>query len=223
MKTTNLLSLCILAACIAAGPAIAADQPLAQTAAQNPPARPDTPAPVAQLVSARPFQLSQPSHHLWRAERPAFSSGYLIVLKVDPALVFPRQTAEPVLYVGNQTAERVNLGQDSGHVVAIVPAVIDDPEHPDYLDLQKALIWFGTPELPERVDAATIRRERALALRSGLKPLPPAQVAEALRNGGPALSAHNKQSLYGPAADLIRKFSPQETELADVLKAQSGT
>jgi hypothetical protein len=40
--------------------------------------------------------------------------------------VYPRQTAEPVLYIGATTAERVNIGHESGRVVAIVPSALNE-------------------------------------------------------------------------------------------------
>jgi len=222
MKTTTLLSLSILAACISAGPAVAADGLRSQTAVDTPPALPTTPAAVAELLLAQPFRLDEPSVHLWRAERPEFRTGYLLVLKVDPALVFPRQTAEPVLYVGNQTAERINFGHHSGHVVALVPAVLDDPEHPDALDLSEALVWFGTPELPEQVDASTIQQERALAVSRGVKPISMAQAAAARENGGTIVTASDKQALYARAAELIRTYAPAEEDLANTRSGQAG-
>jgi hypothetical protein len=201
MRTTKLLSLSILAACITTGVAIADDEV---------PAVPATPAAVTELVSAQPFTLQTPAKHLWRAENVTYSSGYLLVLKVDPALVFPRQTAEPVLFVGHQTAERVNFGHESGHVIAIVPGVIDDPKHPDYIDLGKTLIWFGTPQLPEQVDADVIKQELALAKRAGIKPLLTPRQSQKVK-------VSDKAELYGSAAALIQRYSPQEQELVRTL------
>ena len=205
MRTMKLFSLSILAACIATSVAVADD---------TPPAVPDTPAAVTELVSAQPFTLDTKTAHLWRAEKTQYDSGYLLVLKVNPDLVIPRQIAEPVLFVGKQTAERVNFGHESGHVIAIVPGVIDDPEHPDYIDLEKTLIWFGTPQLPEQVDAKIIRQELALAKRAGIKPL------QLPRDASQPLNVTTKGKLYGQAAALIQKYSPQEKELAKTLTGQ---
>src|SRR5690606_11950668 len=98
-------------------------------------AEPSLPAAVDAVVVARPFQLQTPYTHLWRKEQPAVASGYLFVLRVNPHLVRPRQTAEPVLYVGNQTAERLNVGDDHGNIVVIVPGLSDPAA---------ARFWFGT-------------------------------------------------------------------------------
>ena len=95
---------------------------------------PPTPAAIDEVVYARSFELDQGYKFEWRKEQPLVKKGVILVLKVDPDLVYPRQIAEPVLYVGDQTAERVNIGYKSGHVVAIVPGEVD---------LNKAMIWFG--------------------------------------------------------------------------------
>ncbi len=132
---------------------------LAATSLAEPPPLPPTPAPVLDVVYARPFALEQGYEFTWRKEKPLVTEGYLLVLKVNPALVYPRQSAEPVLYVGDTTAERVNVGYPSGHLVVIVPGKLAD------FDLKKTLIWFGTPDLPERCTAKTIAEEREKALK----------------------------------------------------------
>ncbi|MHC5115420.1 MAG: hypothetical protein ACYTGP_13455 [Planctomycetota bacterium] len=187
--------------------------------AQSPPPIPATPAPVLDLVSVQPYALQKSAVHLWRAEKPSYRTGYILVLKVDPALVFPRQIAQPVLYVGKQTAERVNMGHESGHVIAFVPGVTDDRNHPDYIDLSKALMWFGTPELPERVTANTIAKEHAAAVQAGIRPFPAAKIEAARRKGGAVNQEPTKRTLVHDAMRLVLKYSPQERQLADgVLK-----
>jgi len=179
------------------------------------PAIPPTPAPVRDVLFVQPFDLATPAPHLWRAEQPTMRSGYLLVLEVDHALVFPRQMAEPVLYVGHQTAERVNVGYESGHVVAIVPAVID-PEHADYLDLSKELIWFGSPELPERVDEGRIGTEHEAATAAGITPFAPATIAAARSQGGTLNRQASKRSLLRDTMQrLVLRYSPQERSLVD--------
>jgi hypothetical protein len=186
-----------------------------------PPAVPATPAPVLELLSARPFTLAQTYRHDWRRERPAVESGYLLVLKVDPDLVYPRQTEEPVLYVGPQTAERVNVGHRSGHVVAIVPTPLDDREDPAFVDLERAVIFFGAPAMPERVDAEAIQREDERAVAAGLKPLGRERLSAARRRGGARLELANKKELLAEAMQLVKTHSPAERDLADgVLEAR---
>jgi len=129
------------------------------------------------------------------------TSGTLLVLRVQPELVYPRQVAEPVLYVGSQTAERVNVGYPSGYVVAIVPG---------NLDLTRSLIWFGTPALPEQVDGKTIDAERARAIAAGIRPPLAGRVRSARRD---ARALGDKRDLLREAALLIEHYAPDDTPM----------
>ena len=91
---------------------------------------------------------------VWGQERPWVTSGVIIVVRAQPDLVYPRQVAEPVLFAGNRVAEKINVGYRSGYVVAIVPGA---------LDLGRDPVWFGSPNLPEQVNASTVRDERRRA------------------------------------------------------------
>ena len=71
-----------------------------------------TPSAVIDVVHVQPFSLRKGYIHFWREEKPLVTTGTLAVFKVDPGLVYPRNAAEPVLYVGNQTAERLNFGNE---------------------------------------------------------------------------------------------------------------
>lgn len=185
------------------------------------PPMPETPAAVRSLVFARPFTLATPYRDAWRPDGAEIASGYLLVLRVDSGLVFPRQTEEPVLYVGRQIAERVNVGYRSGHVIAIVPGVLDDPADPAHLDLTKALIWFGAPAMPERVDAAAIDLARKEATAAGIRPIATDRVEAAIERGGDTLVLATKKDLMREAMRLVKVHSPVERDLADgVLEAR---
>ncbi len=159
---------------------------------------------------ARSFTLEKGYRFTWSKERPLLTSGTLVVLKVDPALAFPRQEAEPVLYVGNQTAERVNCGHKSGHLIAIVPGDVD---------LAKTPIWFGTPGFPERVDANTARAERALADEAKIEPFSAEQVQAARAEGGEPVKVADVETLLRDyVAPLILRYSPDEKRLADAFR-----
>ena len=196
------------------------------------PALPATPAPVIDVLHAQPFQLEQPFAFSWRKERPLVTEGIVLVLKVDPALVYPRQTAEPVLYVGDQTAERVNVGYSSGHVVAIVPA---------HENLSTSPVWFGTPALPEQIDKARIAEERKKAddiapaqSRSkdgvsktasekttedrGIHPLTKEQWHALVTKSGPAIKVADRYELGVKTADLVAKYAPDEVDLVRRLR-----
>src|SRR5215203_2737616 len=127
--------------------------------------RPATPAPVKNILFSQPFTLETPFINTFSKERERVSNGVLIVVEVDPALVIPRNTLEPVLYAGTAAVVRLNHGERSGRVVGIVPGTIN---------LATAPIWFGTPELPERVTNSTVQYERGLAEKAGVRAFPAA-------------------------------------------------
>src|SRR5262245_55713327 len=124
----------------------------------------DQSSPVRDILFAQAFRLDKPYTHTWRKEQPQVSAGYVLVLAVDPEFVRPQQTPEPVLYVGDQTAERINAGDVSGRLVVLVPSAANSRGE-IALDLNKALIWFGGTELPERVDAAQVNAEAGAAIK----------------------------------------------------------
>src|SRR6266851_3076870 len=173
--------------------------------------------PVRDLVFAESFKLDKSYPHTWRKEQPQVSSGYVLVLAVDPEFVRPKQVAEPVLYVGNQTAERINAADVSGRLVVIVPSALNARGEVD-LDLNSVPIWFGTAELPERIDAAQLNAELSAALRKGVRPLAQERVQGALRRGGKSLHLPNRQALGQKIAALLQEYSPNETDLIRGLK-----
>jgi hypothetical protein len=206
----------LLAAALAAASVTGAYAFLAGKTEELPPEIPAKPeaSPVS-LVFARPFTLDEAAVHYWRAEQPSYDAGYVMVLAVDPQLVHPRQGYEAVLYVGDQTAERVNQGHESGHVVVIVPA----PKSADggvALDLAAAIPFFGSPALPEQVDAAIIAAQLAAAKRAGAVAPPATAVAEAL---APAVEFANDYELRLYCADLVAQYSPLEVDLVNGLRA----
>jgi hypothetical protein len=163
-----------------------------------------TPSAVIDVVYVQPFSLKSGYAHFWREEKPFVKSGTLAVFKVNPNLVYPRNTLEPVLYVGNQTAERLNFGNESGYVVAIIPGEVD---------LSKSRAWFGRPELPERVNEKIIRMETELADKENIKPLNQDAVSRVTQQyvDVPDLAI----LLRDHAAELVLKYSPQEKALAE--------
>jgi hypothetical protein len=166
---------------------------------------PPTPAAVEDVVYAAPFVLKEGYVSDWRAERPLVTRGHLVVLKVAPDLVYPRQTAEPVLYAGDQTVERLNTGYASGYIVAIVPGTAD---------LGRVPIWFGTPRLPESVDAEVVRAERSRADAAGIRPPSPERIRSVLRA---RLDLGDKLDLLREASALVELYAPDETDRAAAL------
>jgi hypothetical protein len=176
------------------------------------------PAPIAgrgavsELIRAVPFTLREGYVHTWRREQPMVNAGYLCVFAVDPAFVQPRQTAEPVLYVGDQTAERVNHGVESGRVIAIVPCAVGQE-----LDFERTPVWFGEPALPEQADAASIRAARVLHERTRTRMFSQGEVRAALARGGETLELSTRVDLEHHAGLWVLDHSPAEFELGDAL------
>jgi hypothetical protein len=171
---------------------------------------PATPAGVEDVVYVAPFVLDKGYVSDWRRERPMVTRGHLVVLRVAPDLVYARQTAEPVLYAGDQTVERLNVGYPSGYVVAIVPGTAD---------LGRVPIWFGTPGLPEAVDAQVVRAERSRADAAGIQPIPADRIRAVLRK---PLQLGDKADLLREAGALVQLYAPDESERAAVLTQQGN-
>lgn len=172
------------------------------------PSIPTTPAPVRDIMYIQPFQLETGYEYAWRKERPTVTEGYLVVLKVHPEFVFPRQTQEPILFAGDQTVERINIGYESGMVVAVVPG------HPD---LKETTFWWGEPGLPEQVDAAKIAQEKTAAIAANIKPFAKEKIEAAGAGRAETLHLADREALRSEAGKLIKQFAPDEGELASQL------
>jgi hypothetical protein len=165
---------------------------------------PPTPAAVLNILEIHPFRLKAGYRYDWLQDRPIVSAGLLVVLKVDPNQVVPRNAAEPVLYAGDRTVQRLNQGHRSGYVIGIIRGEIDLAAEP---------IWFGRPELPERVTPEVIKEQRTLADSAGIKPFSPDKIKGAQRD---AIEVDDLAALLrGPAGDLVLKYSPDEKDLVE--------
>jgi hypothetical protein len=180
------------------------------------------PTPIRGIVAARPFRVDTPFEHTWRQDRPEVTGGWLLVLDVDSELVYPRQTAMPVLYAGLQTAARVNVGYTSGRLVVIVPDRLGKDGLP-VTKLADLPIWFGDADLPERIDAADIAAARAAADAAGIAARPEAERTAAVARGrqqadldaGGVATYADRMQLMLAAMRLVKQYAPDETELAD--------
>jgi hypothetical protein len=175
-------------------------------------AQPKSATPIVDVVYVSPFNLERPHRFNWQQEPIDIRQGTLAVFKVDPQLVQPTNLAEPILYVGQQTAQRLNQGHLSGHVVVIIP---------NRIPLHEVPIWFGEPGLPEQVDRRTIQTQLALAKRAGIKPLTKAQVLGVTNN---ELTADDLAALLrNHVAELLVTYSPQEKDLAETWRLPVAT
>jgi len=175
----------------------------------------DLPSAALELLEARPFVVDQPFVHEWRAEQPLVSAGYLLVLRVAPELALPRATYEAVLFVGDETAERVNAPRTGQNLVVLVPAPERDGRVA--LALEHAPIWFGSLELPERVDAARIAAERRAAEARGIGPARSGARLRAAAEGEP-IRVRTRRELDAYLADLVAAYSPEEVDLVRQLR-----
>ena len=180
------------------------------------------PVGAAKLLHAVPFSVETGFTHFYQAERPTVTDGWILVVEADTSLLRPRQTAEPVIYAGDQVAQKVNVGFTSGRVVLIVPS--DRREDGTLkLDPKTLPVWFGTPALPEQVEARTIAAERQRADRAGITARPAEEVERAIDAGGDALELDGQYALMLEAMRLVKRYAPDESELADGWLIHEGT
>jgi hypothetical protein len=162
------------------------------------------PAPaggIEGLRAARAFTLEVPYDWTWGADAALIAQGVLIAAAVDPALARPRAVGGPVLYAGARPAEPLNSGWPAGCLVALLPGPVD---------LSRAPLYFGSDELPERVDAARGEAELAAAMAAGFGRL-------AAVSGAP-LAARDISEVLHLAADWIEACAPDEAGRAAILR-----
>jgi len=168
------------------------------------------PLPVDALVAARAFVLEEPRPYDWMKGHAPIHSGVLLAVDAEPALCLPRQVAEPVIYVGGVPAERLATDWVSGRLLLLVPG---EP------DLAALPLYFGVPELPERIDDSHGQAALAEAWDAGLQPFTPDRVAAASSAGGEPLQLRDSRSLELAIASFIDAWAPQERQRADGLRA----
>lgn len=182
--------------------AAAAPSPETASPAAAPALQP-APRPRVQLAlhHAERFTVAAPFQHLWRADRPLVTSGWLLVVSGDPELLRPRQVKEPVLYVGAQTAERINHAV-SGRLVLLVPG--------DFA-LGQAPIFLGDADLPEELRQPQIDAQLAAAVAAGAIATPAETIAKVTVAGTREFATDFQ--LRQRAIDLVEIHSPDEKDL----------
>lgn len=163
--------------------------------------------PVKGILAAQRFTLAEPYEDNWNPNGAKVSSGTLLVLDVDPALVTPRESLNAVLYVGGTPVRRLNRGDVSGHVLVLVPAGID----------VDAPIWVGSADVPEALTADKLQAEKAKADRAftaRTRTRTPQRTGVVARD----LAA----LLRDVAAPLIDRFSPQDAPIAAQWRLPEG-
>ncbi|QDV07572.1 hypothetical protein Poly30_30980 [Planctomycetes bacterium Poly30] len=185
----------------------------ASDAEPSPQAGPLDPLGVHRLIQAVPFRLASPYTHAYRADQPLVSEGWLLVLGVAPDLVRPTNLFQPVLYAGlpggTQTLERINQGHIDGVSIALLPAELDtDPS------LAGVPIWFGAPELPERLTNEMIEAEATRITGLSIFRISDAALRTAGLDAG-VIEVADRTRLEETAAELILQYAPGERSLAE--------
>jgi hypothetical protein len=157
--------------------------------------------PVGAITWARSFTLPAPESF---DQKRSFDAGWIVELRADPALLAPSQIAEPVLYAGTTPAMRFNWDRVGGCVVALIPASVD---------LATTELYFGSTELPERVDDARAAAELDEARRAGVQPLPADEVARAIAAGGDPLKASDLRDVHAAAMERVAACTSTPSDL----------
>jgi len=167
------------------------------------PPLPATPGAPVEVVACRPFTLRAPYVHRCRREGGEVRAGHLVVVRAAPGFIVARQVAEPVACFGSQTGERLWGSPERGLAIYLVPAWDEGSDAARRAGNPMVdPVFFGSPELPERVDAAWIAAERAraeAALAAGAMASPARPVA-ALK---PALDLDSVDNLLKEAERLL--------------------
>lgn len=181
------------------------------------PPLPETPAGIEQIMVARPFVVMTPWASDWCEERTTVERGWVVILRVAHEYAVPRQTAEPILFAGARTVERVRNAPEANLILAIIPATPRTEAVPGHAagaggtapigaedqsmrPLAELAIWFGTPGLPEQVDRAILAHEVTKANAASIKAQPLEDVVRALKQGGPAIAAFDREALLAEIA-----------------------
>ncbi len=180
---------------------------LATSPAATGPLTPPPAAPQAveiKVLEAHPFVLENLEPNWMQPAAPGYSQGTLLVLEGPAERFMPRQTYENVLYVGTAIPESLNTGEYSGRRVVIVPGDLPSAQTP---------VFFGAPELPERVTLAEAARQLDLALEAGARPVGAIAMPEAK-----VFADGTELRRFG--ADLIERFSPDEVDVISGFRAK---
>jgi len=171
--------------------------------AQEPTAPPSATPPIA-LFHVEPFTLQTGYRHEWRKERPEVREGLIAVIQVEPALLYPRQSCQPILHVGDETPERINVGYPSGIAVLIIPGI---------LDLTSCPLWFSTDSLPEQLTAEAIAQRRIAQPVEALRWFSPASIRAAGDPDQPVRVFINQDALYRYIGEIVERYVPDEPHL----------
>lgn len=144
---------------------------------------------LSDLVYARPFTLAQPMVWTMRADRPTFTEGVLVALRVSAATATVRPTADPLLMVGEWPVMRLTQDPQAGCMTFVVPT----------RDLGAEPVFFGPAILPGRFAADDARSQRDQAVSTGATPWDASTLSVARTAGGAPLAAQDFREIAAAA------------------------
>ena len=100
--------------------------------------------------------------------------------------------------------------------MVVVPSPVDARGNPT-LDPENVPIWFGDPELPERIDATEIARQRVRAEAGGVRP-PGATRSLPGRQRLATFFGRDRTELDLIIADHVERYAPTEIDLIESLR-----
>lgn len=170
------------------------------------------------LLFAQPFFLDEGYAHAWRADHPVVSSGYVIAVAADEEMLRVRQIHNPLLFVGDMPVERLNVGDESGVYVGLVPSPSSASGELS-VDLTRTPIYWAAPQvLPESLTPEVAAAELAKARTEGVSAQRAGYVSVALAASGGAVYLPGYFELQRYAADVIERYSPTERDLVAGLR-----
>ncbi|MSR69930.1 MAG: hypothetical protein EXS17_06245 [Phycisphaerales bacterium] len=187
------------------------------------PVLPATPSAAnsVKIVSIQGVVLGESYATDFRSEHPQVIAGWLLVIQADKAILAPRALAEPLVLASGapdatgsswiESVEWFNHGFASGHRVCFIPSPVNDKGLITH-DVSGLRVWFGTPRLPESVDAATLEQERVLAEAANIQSTPLPKAAATVRLA-------NREALMVAARALIARFAADEVQSDGVATA----
>ena len=234
-KLNNFLTANVIACCIAGISSIAFAQvanpaqnnPAQNNPAQNNPAQnnpgpalpalPATPSidTVPMIVSLQPVTIKESYATDFRSEHQQVSSGWLMVIRGDSRILAPRALAEPLLLASGtgadgsvwiESVEWFNHGFISGYRVCFIPSTAQEKSGADRTT-QGLRVWFGSPKLPESVDAKALQSELVLADRVGIVAASAVKIEVSASK-----TLANREEIVTAANALIARWAPDESQ-----------
>jgi hypothetical protein len=174
------------------------------------------------LVYAQPYRVVEPYRFAWlnKAYAPMVEGGWIVAIASDPQIADVKATHDELLFVGDVPVERVNVASESGIVVGFVPSPLGADGQPT-LDLRTAPIYWAKPEiLPEELRTADVLHVLSDAVTQGAAPQTASAVESARAQGGEVVDVDTLGELYRYSATLLKRYSPEETDLISGLTAE---